>query len=62
LLAGYRKPSATPAGRLGRTGHPGGRTVFFTKAATLLVFPGIWALMRGILDIVTAFQVKSLAP
>ena len=39
-----------------------GGQFFFTKAATLLVFAGIWALMRGILDIVTAFQVKSLAP
>lgn len=40
----------------------GGGQFFFTKAATLLVFAGIWALMRGILDIVTAFQVTSLAP
>ena len=39
-----------------------GGQFFVTKAATLLVFAGIWALMRGILDIVTAFQVKSLAP
>ena len=33
----------------------------FAKAETLLIFAGIWALMRGILSIVTAFQVKKLA-
>lgn len=32
---------------------------FLTKAATLLVFTGIWALMRGVIDIVRAFQIKS---
>jgi uncharacterized membrane protein HdeD (DUF308 family) len=33
----------------------------FAKAETLLIFAGIWALMRGTLSIVTAFQVKKLA-
>ena len=33
----------------------------FAKAETLLIFAGIWALMRGITSIVTAFQVKKLA-
>ncbi len=33
---------------------------FFHKAYTLLVFAGIWALMSGILDIVRAFQIRSL--
>lgn len=32
----------------------------FAKAETLLIFAGIWALMRGVLSIVTAFQVKKL--
>lgn len=32
---------------------------FITKAYTLLVFGGIWALMQGITDIVRAFQVRS---
>lgn len=34
---------------------------FLTRAATLLVFAGIWALMKGITDIVRAFQIRSLA-
>jgi len=33
---------------------------FLTKAATLLVFAGVWALMKGITDIVRAFQIRSL--
>ena len=33
---------------------------FITKAYTLLVFAGIWALMQGIGDIVRAFAVRSL--
>ena len=33
---------------------------FLTRAATLLVFVGIWALMKGITDIVRAFQIRSL--
>jgi uncharacterized membrane protein HdeD (DUF308 family) len=33
---------------------------FITKAYTLLVFAGIWALMQGVTDIVRAFQVRSL--
>ena len=35
-----------------------GNQFFFDKAATLLVFAGVWALMRGIIDIIGAFQVK----
>jgi uncharacterized membrane protein HdeD (DUF308 family) len=33
---------------------------FITKAYTLLVFAGIWALMKGVTDIVRAFQVRRL--
>jgi uncharacterized membrane protein HdeD (DUF308 family) len=33
---------------------------FTTKAYTLLVFAGIWALMQGITDIVWAFQIRRL--
>ncbi len=33
---------------------------FLTKAYTLLVFAGIWALMTGIIDIVQAFQLRQL--
>jgi uncharacterized membrane protein HdeD (DUF308 family) len=33
---------------------------FITKAYTLLVFAGVWALMQGITDIIRAFQVRSL--
>ena len=33
---------------------------FLTRAATLLVFAGIWAAMKGITEIVRAFQVRSL--
>lgn len=33
---------------------------FITKAYTLLVFAGIWALMQGITDIFRAFAVRSL--
>ena len=33
---------------------------FLTRAATLLVFAGIWALVTGITDIVRAFQIRSL--
>ena len=34
--------------------------LFATKAYTLLVFAGIWALMQGTLDIVRAFEVRRL--
>ena len=34
---------------------------FLTKAYTLLVFAGIWALMAGITDLVRAFQLRRLA-
>lgn len=37
-----------------------GGQFFITKAYTLLVFAGIWALMKGILDIVRAFQIRKL--
>jgi uncharacterized membrane protein HdeD (DUF308 family) len=33
---------------------------YITKAYTLLVFAGIWALMQGITDIVRAFQIRQL--
>lgn len=33
---------------------------FLTRAATLLVFAGIWAAMKGITDIVRAFQIRRL--
>jgi uncharacterized membrane protein HdeD (DUF308 family) len=33
---------------------------FITKAYTLLIFAGIWALMHGITDIARAFAVRSL--
>lgn len=35
-----------------------GSQLFLTKAYTLLVFAGIWAVLRGITDIVLAFQVR----
>jgi uncharacterized membrane protein HdeD (DUF308 family) len=34
---------------------------FLTRAYTLLVFAGIWAMMKGITDIVRAFQMRRLA-
>jgi uncharacterized membrane protein HdeD (DUF308 family) len=34
--------------------------LFSTKAYTLLVFAGIWALMQGTVDIVRAFEVRRL--
>jgi uncharacterized membrane protein HdeD (DUF308 family) len=34
---------------------------FLTRAATLLVFAGIWAAMKGVADIVRAFQIRGLA-
>ena len=33
---------------------------FLGRAFTLLVFAGIWALMKGITDIVRAFQIRQL--
>ncbi len=33
---------------------------FLTRAATLLVFAGIWAMVKGITDIVRAFQLRQL--
>ena len=35
---------------------------FLSKAYTLLVFAGIWALMHGITDIIRAFQIRRFAP
>ena len=34
---------------------------FLTRAYTLLVFAGVWAVMAGTLDIVRAFQIRKLA-
>jgi uncharacterized membrane protein HdeD (DUF308 family) len=34
---------------------------FLQRAATLLVFAGVWALMKGITDVVRAFQIRGLA-
>src|ERR1700729_3898949 len=34
---------------------------FLARAATLLVFAGIWAMLKGISDIVRAFQIRELA-
>ena len=33
---------------------------FITKAYTLLVFAGVWALLQGVTDIVRAFQLRNL--
>jgi hypothetical protein len=33
---------------------------FFERAYTLLIFVGIWALTKGVTDIVRAFQIRSL--
>jgi uncharacterized membrane protein HdeD (DUF308 family) len=33
---------------------------FLTRAATLLVFAGIWAMVKGITDIARAFQLRQL--
>jgi uncharacterized membrane protein HdeD (DUF308 family) len=33
---------------------------FLDRAATLLVFAGVWALIKGITDIVRAFQIRAL--
>ena len=34
---------------------------FLTRAATLLVFAGIWAMVKGITDLVRAFQLRQLS-
>jgi uncharacterized membrane protein HdeD (DUF308 family) len=36
-------------------------TFFLQRAYTLLVFAGIWALIKGVTDIVTAFEIRKLA-
>jgi uncharacterized membrane protein HdeD (DUF308 family) len=33
---------------------------YLTRAATLLVFAGVWALMKGITDIIRAFQIREV--
>jgi uncharacterized membrane protein HdeD (DUF308 family) len=33
---------------------------YLTRAATLLVFTGIWALMKGVTDIIRAFQIREV--
>ena len=33
---------------------------YLTRAATLLVFAGIWAMMKGITDIIRAFQIREV--
>ena len=40
-----------------RVRNPKGET---SSAATLLVFAGVWALMKGITDVVRAFQMREL--
>jgi uncharacterized membrane protein HdeD (DUF308 family) len=35
---------------------------FLDRAATLLVFAGVWALIKGITDIIRAFQMRELGP
>jgi uncharacterized membrane protein HdeD (DUF308 family) len=35
-----------------------GGQFFFDKAYTLLVFSGMWALLKGLLDILRAFQIR----
>lgn len=37
-----------------------GGQFFITKAVTLLIFAGIWALFHGITDIIRAFRVKKI--
>lgn len=37
-----------------------GNQWFFAKAETLLIFAGVWALVRGTIDIILSFQVKKL--
>jgi len=35
--------------------------VFLERAYTLLIFAGIWALVKGITDIVRAFEIRKVA-
>ena len=44
----------------GLTGLLGERPFFLTRTATLLVFAVAWALVKGITDIVRAFQLRQL--
>jgi len=37
-----------------------GNSFFFEKAETLFIFAGVWALMRGIIDIIAAFQIRKV--
>ncbi len=34
---------------------------FLERAVTLLVFAGVWAMVKGITDIIRAFQIRQLA-
>jgi uncharacterized membrane protein HdeD (DUF308 family) len=34
---------------------------FLQRAVTLLVFAGVWAMIKGITDIIRAFQIRALA-
>ena len=34
---------------------------FLDRAVTLLVFAGVWAMIKGITDIIRAFQIRALA-
>ena len=34
---------------------------FLQRAYTLLIFAGIWALLKGVTDLVRAFQLRALA-
>jgi uncharacterized membrane protein HdeD (DUF308 family) len=34
---------------------------FVERAFTLLIFAGVWALTKGVVDIVRAFQLRALA-
>jgi uncharacterized membrane protein HdeD (DUF308 family) len=34
---------------------------FLDRAYTLLLFAGIWAMVKGITDIISAFQIRALA-
>lgn len=37
-----------------------GGQFLFTRAEVLLIFAGFWALMRGIIDIIQAFQIRKM--
>jgi uncharacterized membrane protein HdeD (DUF308 family) len=37
-----------------------GNRFIFAKAETLLIFAGVWAMMRGIIDIINAFHIRKV--